>query len=255
MSAVLAEHVIPWLRANARVESPPVVRTFLVCGIGESDIVTRLGGSFPGEGLEAEYCARPGRVEVRIVSPDSARGEAVEQAVTALRAGLGDFVFTEGHTRMEEVVGRLLRGRGATLATAESCTGGLVGARITEVGGSSAYYLGGVVAYSNESKRRDLGVDPGALERLGAVSEEVARQMAAGVRLRFGSDYGLSVTGIAGPSGGTPDKPAGLVYVGVADAAGAAAREHRFGGGRDTVREWSAQMALDFLRRRLLAAE
>ena len=152
---------------------------------------------------------------------------------------------------MEDIVGRLLRQQKATLTTAESCTGGLIGHRITSVSGSSTYYLGGVVAYSNEVKVRELGVSADTLDRHGAVSEEVARQMAVGVRKRFNSDYGLSVTGVAGPTGGTPDKPVGLVYMAVADETRSWVRRHSWASDRDIVKTWSSQMALDLLRRRL----
>ena len=152
---------------------------------------------------------------------------------------------------LEETLREIMHVRGLTLATAESCTGGLIGHRITSVSGSSDYYLGGVVAYSNEVKIRELGVNADMLNRLGAVSEEVARQMACGVRKRFNSDYGLSVTGIAGPAGGTPEKPVGLVYVAVADKTRAWARRFCFASDRSTNKTWSSQMALDLLRRRL----
>ena len=153
---------------------------------------------------------------------------------------------------MADVVGRLLLAKKATVATAESCTGGLIGHRITSVSGSSTYYLGGIIAYSNDEKIRDLGVNVVDLKDHGAVSEVVARQMAIGVRDHFDADFGLSVTGIAGPTSDKSDKPVGLVYIAVADRKDAWVREHRFAGGRDHIKEWSAQMALDLLRRRLL---
>jgi nicotinamide-nucleotide amidase len=156
---------------------------------------------------------------------------------------------------METVVGRLLTERRATLATAESCTGGLIGHRVTAVAGSSAYFLGGVVAYSNACKVRDLGVSEETLREHGAVSRRVAGEMAAGVRRRFAADYGLAVTGIAGPSGGTPEKPVGLVCLAVAGAGGETTREIRLAGDRSVIKEWSSQMALDFLRRRLLGVK
>ena len=160
-------------------------------------------------------------------------------------------MFSEERVEMEDVVGGLLYRGKATLATAESCTGGLIGHRITSVSGCSDYYLGGVVAYSNEVKIRELGVSAETLKQKGAVSEETARQMACGVRERFNSDYGLSVTGIAGPTGGTPEKPVGLIYVAVADKTRAWVRRFCFASDRSTVKTWSSQMALDLLRRRL----
>ncbi len=155
--------------------------------------------------------------------------------------------------RSEETVGRLLRRRSATLATAESCTGGLLGGRITSVPGSSAWYLGGLIAYSNAVKVRHLGVGSGLLTTHGAVSEPVARQMARGVRRRFGSDYGIGITGVAGPTGGTADKPVGLVWIAVAGPGGCVAAARRFRGGREAVRRRAAQLALAMLKDALTA--
>ena len=249
--AVLEQHVLPCLREKAGALKPLVEKIFLVCGIGESDIVARFEkAGFPPPGIDVAYCAAPGRIEVRLTSADNDE-DAVNRAAETARPILGDCVFAEERQEMEDVVGRLLRREKATLATAESCTGGLIGHRITSVSGSSDYYLGGIVAYSNEVKIRELGVNADTLNRFGAVSEEVARQMARGVRKRFNSDYGLSVTGIAGPTGGTPEKPVGLVYVAVADKTRAWVRRHCFSSDRSTVKTWSSQMALDLLRRRL----
>lgn len=136
---------------------------------------------------------------------------------------------------------------GFTVATAESCTGGLVGALITAVPGSSAYYLGGVVSYANSAKTSLLGVDAATLDRFGAVSEETAREMAIGARLGLGADFALSITGIAGPDGGTVEKPAGLVYIGVATPRGALVRRHLFAGDRRAVRAQAAAAALRWL--------
>ena len=135
----------------------------------------------------------------------------------------------------------------ATLATAESCTGGLIGHRVTSVTGVSACYLGGVVAYANEIKTSILGVDPDVIDRKGAVCEAVAAQMATGVRKRFGADYGIGVTGIAGPDGGTPGKPVGLVYVAVSDVSGAQVERRQFDGARSEIKEQAATCALEML--------
>ena len=247
-SAILEAHVLPWIRE--RLGGAPVAeKIFLLCGIGESDIATRIenAGGVPA-GVEIAYCAAPGRIEVRFTSL-SGDVSAVEKAANLARPLMGDFVFSEGRAEMEEIVGELLRRQKATLATAESCTGGLIGHRITWVSGSSDYYLGGVVAYSNESKIRDLGVSADALSRWGAVSADVAKQMAVGVRDRFKADYGLSITGIAGPTGGSPEKPVGLVYVAVADPTNVWVRRFCFTSTRSMIKTWSSQMALDLLRR------
>jgi len=246
-SAVLNDHVLPWLKDHAG-RAAPQVRIFEVCGIGESDVISRLEpAGFPAAGTDVAYCAAPGRVEIRLSG-----GAGLEVSARMVKDKIGDFIYAEERRDMAEVVGRLLMAKKATLATAESCTGGLIGHRITGVSGSSGYYLGGVIAYSNDEKIRDLGVNAVDLDQHGAVSEEVARQMALGVRDHFDVDFGLSVTGIAGPTSDKSDKPVGLVYIAVADRKDAWVREHRFAGGRDHIKEWSAQMALDLLRRRLL---
>ena len=156
-----------------------------------------------------------------------------------------------GFPSLSEEAGRLLRRRGLRLAVAESCTGGLLGARLTAVAGSSDYFLGGVVAYANEVKVGLLGVRPETLERHGAVSASCAAEMAAGIRRRLGAEVGLSVTGVAGPGGGSAEKPVGLVYVGMDGPAGARVRELRLAGSRDEVREGAVRSILEWLCREL----
>ncbi|MFC1497697.1 CinA family protein [Verrucomicrobiota bacterium] len=150
--------------------------------------------------------------------------------------------------KVEEEVGRLLGEKGLTLAVAESCTGGLVGHQITSASGSSAYFLGGIIAYSNEVKIRELNVDAEAIDRHGAVSQEVAMQMAAGIKAKFGSDIGLGLTGIAGPEGGSRDKPVGLVYMVLADGKKYVKQCCRFDGDRSHVKAISSQTALEMIR-------
>jgi nicotinamide-nucleotide amidase len=154
-------------------------------------------------------------------------------------------------TTLEELVGRRLRDRRLTLAVAESCTGGLIGHRLTEVPGSSDYFLGGVVSYSNEAKRDLLRVPADVLAQSGAVSPETARDMARGVRATFHADLGLAVTGIAGPSGGSPDKPVGTVYLGLATGEGEDVWHYQFRGSRTEIKTLTAETALDRLRRQL----
>jgi PncC family amidohydrolase len=155
---------------------------------------------------------------------------------------------------IEHVVGQALIDCGATVATAESCTGGLLGARLTSLPGASTYYVGTVVAYHNEAKKRLLGVAHASLMRHGAVSEHVAREMATGVRNRFRTDYGISVTGVAGPGGGTEEKPVGLVYLGIAAADGVAVHRFVFKGDRADVRRQTADEAFGLLLHRLQQA-
>ena len=153
----------------------------------------------------------------------------------------------------EEALGRLLRRQKVTLAVAESCTGGLLGGRITSVSGSSDYFLGGIIAYANAVKSRELGVDPVVLDREGAVSEPVARQMARGVRERFGADFGIGITGVAGPLGGTDRKPVGLVYIALADRRQCSVYSSVFSGDREAVRQASVTKAMEILEKRLIA--
>lgn len=165
---------------------------------------------------------------------------------------LGDRVYGENNDTLESVVGRLLKSKRQTLALAESCTGGLIGSKITDVAGSSSYLIEGAVTYSNESKVRRLGVRQATLSRYGAVSAECAGEMARGIRRRAKSDWGLSATGIAGPGGGSAVKPVGTVYIGIASASGSITLQRNFFGTRTEIKEKSALCALDFLRRELL---
>lgn len=169
-----------------------------------------------------------------------------------LAAALGDNLFTTRGETLEEVVGKMLAERGETLALAESCTAGLIGERVTRVPGSSRYFLGGVICYSNESKIALCQVPRELIEARGAVSAEVAESLARAVRDLFGSSYGLAVTGIAGPTGGTPEKPVGLTYIALAGPASLEHKRFLFPGDRDAVRQFAAQAALDMLRRRML---
>lgn len=176
----------------------------------------------------------------------------LEKLVGEVRTELGEAVFSDRHEELEAVVGRELSGRGLRLATAESCTGGLLGKLVTDVDGSSGYYLGGVVAYSNPLKRKLLGVKQETLQAYGAVSRETAAEMAAGVCRLTGAEAGLAVTGIAGPSGGSDDKPVGTVFFGLSLRGEARAMHRRLPGDRDSVRTRSARFALDWLRRELV---
>jgi nicotinamide-nucleotide amidase len=179
---------------------------------------------------------------------------ALERGEALVRERLGELVYGTGEQTLESVTASLLVARGATVAVAESCTGGLVSQRLTAVPGSSAYFLMGIVAYSNASKVTDLGVDPDLLHRRGAVSAEVAEAMARAVRQRSGATLGLGITGIAGPAGGTVEKPVGLVYLALAHPDGTDARRLLLGpeAGREGIRFLASQAALNLLRLHLL---
>lgn len=203
--------------------------------------------------VETTILASPGQVELHV----SARGDDVgaidarlADAVAQLSAALGDSVFSADGRSIEVVVGEALRARGLSVALAESCTGGMVTARLTDVPGSSAYVLGGVVAYANDVKARMLNVPPDLLQQHGAVSEQVAAAMADGVRRALSADVGVAVTGIAGPDGGTEEKPVGMVCFSVAGPGPAVTTLTRVvPGDRQLIRQWSVMVALDLLRR------
>lgn len=181
--------------------------------------------------------------------------EVLDQAEFAIRERLGGRVFGTDEDTMLRLVSESLKKKQLTLSTAESCTGGTLGALLTEQPGSSDFYLGGVISYSNAMKENFLGVSAQTLAQFGAVSAETAREMAAGVRERTKTDLGISITGIAGPGGGSQEKPVGLVYIGLATSEGIKANKFQFHGGRNSIRQLSVQAALDWIRCYLLKSE
>ncbi len=241
---------------HSAVETGPV-KALLGSGGGAAPITLRLAGVVESEfiealddpqwhddSLEVGVCAKPGELEV-VIRPDNAGARGLEAHLDERFPGA---IFSRDGSGVEEVLGRALSARVETLVTAESCTGGIIGARITSVSGASAWYSGGVVSYDNAVKQRALGVPMEILTAHGAVSAECAAAMAEGVRGRLGATWGLSVTGIAGPGGGTPQKPVGLVYVGIAGPSGTETRELRLHGDRERVRQRAATLALHLLR-------
>jgi len=210
-----------------------------------ADAFAELGGD--AGGTETTICATRSEIEV-VIRYDEDSTAAATRLADGLRERFGSRLYTEGETRLEELVLDALRGRGLTLATAESCTAGLVASRLAGVPGASDVLVGGIVAYANGIKHDLLGVSEEILARHGAVSPECARAMAEGARARTGADVAVSVTGIAGPGGGTPEKPVGLVYLHVAAPGAARAAERRFPGPRENVRDWSATAALHLVR-------
>jgi nicotinamide-nucleotide amidase len=194
-------------------------------------------------------------VRLTVHGPPAVAPQRLRTLAARLRERIGDYGYGEGETTMEAVVGGLLRERALTIGLAESCTGGLVGHRLTNVPGSSAYVRGGLVAYADSAKIHQLGVRPETLARTGAVSVETASEMAAGARTAFGSDLGLAITGMAGPDGGTPDKPVGTVCLALAAADAAFQRRYQLWGTREWVKLLSSQIALDWVRRYLLGRD
>jgi len=227
---------------------PPGRRVLRFFGASESAVARALadaGGD--GDGVEATICARDFEIHVDLfVQPEvESRADAL---AAALRAPLERFLFAEDERDIAEIVLALCRARGLTLAGAESCTGGMVSARLTAVPGSSDVFAGSIVSYSNGAKHHLLGVPEDLIERHGAVSAEVAAAMASGATMAFGSDVGVAITGIAGPGGGSPEKPVGLVYVHAVSPDGERLRELNLPGDRDQVRKRSTVVALHLLR-------
>jgi len=218
--------------------------------MGESLIAEAIGKKILAiPGVELGYCARPGEVDVRIIGDRA----ALDQADRVVRSQLGDSIFTIGDETLEEVLVKLLTAKKQTLAIAESCTGGLLANRITNVAGASAVLLAGYICYANEAKIDMLGVDPKLIKEQGAVSEQVARAMAEGARKRAGSTYALATTGVAGPSGGSREKPVGTVYVALASEREIKVKKLFFPSDRETFKQLVAQAAFEMLRRKLIS--
>jgi competence/damage-inducible protein CinA-like protein len=253
LEALATQFAVPWLRerADTIVESF-TLRTF---GMFESQIHERLGtlsDHWPGASLA--YLPSWFGVDLRVTvsGGNGARvHESAERAYNELMNKVGGVVYAQGATPLEEVVSEALVEKGWRIAAAESCTGGLLSKRLTDVPGSSRYVERGFVTYSNDSKQQLLGVSAQDLEAHGAVSPQVAEQMAQGARKKSKVDVGVGITGIAGPDGGSEQKPVGTVFIAISSALGEVVKHHRFMGTRATVRERAAQTALDMLRRHL----
>jgi nicotinamide-nucleotide amidase len=242
---------------RARTEGSIVSKTLHFAGIGESAVAEKVQEFLDATDPTVAPLAGQGRVRLRITTRAATEKEAQEKIAPVEKemiARLSDYYFGEDEETLEGAVGRLLQERGATLALAESCTGGLLAKRLTDMPGSSAFFGEGLVTYSNESKERLLEVPHALIMDHGAVSEPVAREMAEGARRVSGADYGLSVTGIAGPDGGTEEKPVGLVFVGISDSEDTFVEKldlTAWARSRDSIRERSANRAFDLLRLRL----
>jgi nicotinamide-nucleotide amidase len=239
---------------RARSEGSIVSKTLHFAGIGESALAEKVQEFLDATDPTVAPLAGQGRVRLRITTRAATEREAqerIEPVEKEIIARLGDYYFGDDDETLESAVGRLLLERGATLALAESCTGGLLAKRLTDMPGSSAFFGEGLVTYSNESKERLLGVPHALIMDHGAVSEPVAREMAEGARRISGAAYGLSVTGVAGPDGGTEEKPVGLVFVGISDPEDTSAHKldlTAWARSRESIRERSANRAFDLLR-------
>lgn len=258
MEAMVKDFLVPFF---TRKSSGSIIlhRTLKTSGVPESVLASRLHPvSELLRGQKLAFLPSPSGVRMRITvrGNDRAGGEKILSDIEGLiREKVGDAVYGTDDEELEQVVGRLLKERGLRIAVAESCTGGLVADKITDVPGSSDYFDRGIVTYSNKSKTDILSVPEALLKSHGAVSREVAAAMAEGIRNAAGVDIGLSTTGIAGPGGGSEEKPVGLVWIGYADRNGSFARKFRFGEGRLRVKERASQAALEVVRKKLLGIE
>jgi nicotinamide-nucleotide amidase len=240
--------VMPVLRSivQASIER----RLYKIACLGESTIEEAIGDKVLAiPGIELGYCARPGEVDVRIIG----ESDAISRADAIIQNELGSSIFSANDETLEEVLVKLLTDRKETLAIAESCTGGLLANRITNIPGASSVFLAGYICYGNEAKIEMLDVDPELIEKHGAVSEPIARALAQSARMRALSTYALATTGIAGPSGGSPEKPVGTVYIALSTPAEIVVKKLFFPSDRETFKQMAAQAAFDLLRKKLIA--
>ena len=257
MRPMFENFVLPTLREAA--DGVLVRRRILrVSGMGESAVdeaIAPIYRSYPDVQTSILFSRVEIEVHLNIRTESAEKGDAMlEQLANKIADALGPAVFALNGETMEDVVGAMLTGSGRTLSVAESCTGGLISMRLTEVPGSSGYFMEGAVTYSNEAKVRTLGVSESTLQTHGAVSSQTAEEMAKGMRERAGTDLAIAVTGVAGPGGGSEEKPVGTVFVGYADGYATRSMKFMFPGDRELIRWRASQAALDYLRRRILKA-
>jgi nicotinamide-nucleotide amidase len=260
MRGILAEEVLPAIKSRSKgLESVVLSGTLRTTGIAESAIAELLGPNFLGEpgtelgSLPLAYLPGVAGVDLRVTAkglPQKQAEKLIKEAILKLRSRVSAYAYGEDEVDLAAVVLEKCRSLALKLAVAESCTGGMLGERITNIPGSSDVFLGGVIAYDNGVKVKALGVPAQDIERYGAVSEEVALRMASGIREKMTADVGISVTGIAGPGGGTPEKPVGLVWIAV-HGSDAKARRFHLVGDRAEIRQRAAQAALEMVRRAL----
>ncbi|MBK9758981.1 MAG: CinA family nicotinamide mononucleotide deamidase-related protein [Flavobacteriales bacterium] len=258
MKGIMQEHVLPMLQTRF---APPVIihRTMLTAGLGESHLAQRIErweNGLDELDIKLAYLPSPGMVKLRLSAyANTNAAEArlrVDQQAEALYELIPELIFAEGDVSLEQAIGQLLKEKEQTLALAESCTGGYLSHLVTSVPGSSAYYIGGVVSYANAVKMEELGIPSDMLELNGAVSQPVVERMAVGVREALRSDWAIATTGIAGPDGGTPEKPVGTVWLAVAGPEGVVSKLGNFPGTRDLVIERASMSALNLLRKQLI---
>jgi nicotinamide-nucleotide amidase len=256
MIAMFNETVMPWITMERGKDSEIFSCTFKIHGLTESKLDDLVKPVDLGPQDKLSFRAHYPDLTLRLTA-SGGKGQEKDfvERCKQIRRILGTYIYAEGDVALEEKVGQLLVEKNQTLALAESCTGGLISHRITRIAGSSAYYYGGAVTYSNEAKVKFLGVKPATLEKYGAVSEQTALEMSRGIREKTGASVGLSVTGIAGPSGGTPEKPVGTVWISLARQNNHEARQFQFYGERERILLGTSQVALNWLRLTLLDLE
>jgi len=261
MTPMFDNFVWPVLQSTIKPEAERMnERVLKVFGMVESAIEEVLADLMNLPNFSMALLAKRAEMHIRLVARSTAKSSAeaekvLDSAEKDIRRRLGNKVFGRDQETMLGIVGQLLKKEKYTIATAESCTGGLLGAAFTQEPGSSEFYLGGVVSYSNALKQKLLGVSEESLAKYGAVSEEVAKEMAQGIRSKAGSDFALSTTGIAGPDGGSDEKPVGLVYIGLATPEGVIAEKIQLYGERESVRQLTVQAALNKVRLHMLNSE
>lgn len=256
LSAMFEKSIVPYLSARFGFQGAIVSRVLRTYGLGESALEERikkyiLAQSNPTLAL----LARNGEIHVRITAKAASEVEAVhliDELEAQIRPLLDEYIFGVDDETLEKAVGRLLINKNLTIALAESCTGGLVSSRITDIPGSSQYLMGSIVCYSNDVKMQHIGVPEDIIIAKGAVSQETANFMAQGIREKFCTDLGVGITGIAGPGGATQDKPVGLVYIAINGSLGKVCYEHYFNGSRTDIKHRTALTALNHIRRYLL---
>jgi nicotinamide-nucleotide amidase len=252
---MLSLQVLPLIKERISPGNDFVSITLKTTGLGESFVEEKIAGPLQpltDAGLEIGYCARTGEVDVRLSARGASARQRVAEASGIVRRLIPKHIFGEGDDQLEAVIVRLLTERNQTLALAESCTGGYLAHRLTNVPGASAAFHTGFVTYSNEAKEKFLSVSGDTLVRHGAVSEEVAREMAEGVRVQTDADYALAITGIAGPAGGTPEKPVGTVFIALATKTRTRVLNPVNRYDRETFKYVTSQQALELLRRTVL---
>ncbi len=251
MKPMMENTVIPWIAANRGTDQVYAVKIFQTFGMSESALDEAVAGLIKPDEAKVSFRASFPQIslKIRVEGKPGAVNHKLEELAHRVRGKISQFIYAEGDTSMEEVVGRLLIEKKLTLAVAESCTGGLIGHRITNIPGCSQYFVGDLVTYSNDVKSGVLGVSEETLKAHGAVSEECVREMAAGVRERTGASVSVATSGIAGPDGGTPDKPVGTVCIALSADDQSFTRRYQFRGTRDWIKLITSQVALDWLRR------